>query len=468
MPIPSPILPLARLEARLIWRRRASWLLLGLFTVLMLIAGLLSGLRQAREREQQTAYQKLVRQQWEAQPDRHPHRAAHYGTFAFKPRSLLAAYEPGIEAYAGRIQFLEAHRQNGSNFAEASTLSSASRLGELSPAFLVECVLALVIIVLGHGVFAAEVETGRDRLLRAQIGQRRGLWAGKTLGLWLGISPFVLIAALVPLTLLFFGESGLADRAGVLVAALLLYSVLWVLLVAAVSSVCRSSQAALAVLICLWLGGGVLLPRAAAGFAAAAHPLPDKSEFNARLGEEIAKLGDSHNDKDPAFIALKEETLRKHGVSRVEDLPFNYKGQLMAAGEEQSAKVFAQEYAKIEAVLDQQTALVRRLAWLSPSLALRDLAMRLCGTDAASQQRFIREAEAYRFSFIQHLNHLQRDHTNYAEKNVERIDEHFFDEVEDFKPTPHTLSPALAGSTTSWAVLGLWIAVAALFGRRFA
>ena len=89
MPVSSPILPLVRLEARLIWRRRASWLLLALFTVLMLLAGLLSGLRQTREREQQTAYQKLVRQQWEAQPDRHPHRAAHYGTFAFKPRSLL-------------------------------------------------------------------------------------------------------------------------------------------------------------------------------------------------------------------------------------------------------------------------------------------------------------------------------------------------------------------------------------------
>jgi ABC-2 type transport system permease protein len=155
-------------------------------------------------------------------------------------------------------------------------------------------------------------------------------------------------------------------------------------------------------------------------------------------------------------------------VSRVEDLPFNYKGQLMMAGEEQSAKVFAQEHAKIEAVLDRQTALVRRLAWLSPSLALRDLAMRLCGTDAAAQQRFIREAEAYRFSFIQHLNHLQRDHTAYAEKNVQRIDEHFFDEIEDFKPTPHTLSLALAGSAASWAVLGLWIALAALFGRRFA
>jgi ABC-2 type transport system permease protein len=194
MPVPSPILPLARLEAHLIWRRRASWLLLGLFTGLMLLAGLLSGLRQTREREQQAAYQKLVRQQWESQPDRHPHRAAHYGTFAFKPRSLLAAYEPGIEAFAGRIQFLEAHRQNGANFAEASTLSSASRLGELSPAFLVECVLALVIVVLGHGVFAAEVESGRERLLRAQIGPRGGLWAGKTLGLWLGISPFVLIA----------------------------------------------------------------------------------------------------------------------------------------------------------------------------------------------------------------------------------------------------------------------------------
>ena len=245
-------------------------------------------------------------------------------------RHALRAYPPAefiALVRAHRIAFHEKHR--GQLFCDGSARQIVAMLRE-------ECEAGGVSLALGQPVGAV---AHHDGLFEVSIGSRRVTAPALVLATGgpaipkLGATDFAYGVArqfglklvqprpaLVPLTLLFFGESGLADRAGVLVAALLLYSVLWVLLVAAVSSVCRSSQAALAVLICLWLGGGVLLPRAAAGFAAAAHPLPDKSEFNARLGEEIAKLGDSHNDKDPAFIALKEETLRKHGVSRVEDV----------------------------------------------------------------------------------------------------------------------------------------------------
>ncbi len=435
----------------------------------MAAAAALSGLRQDREKRQQANYQQLVREQWLAQPDRHPHRAAHYGTFAFKPRSVLAAYEPGIESYAGRIQFLEAHRQNGANFAEAGTLSAASRLGELSPGFLVEAVLALMIVIIGHGVMAAEIESGRVRLLRAQLGQRsKVLWSAKALGLWIGISPFVVVAAVLPMLLAFSDEQAVLSRVGLLLGCIFGYSVLWVLLVTAISALSRTTQQALALGMCLWLASSVIFPRVASGVAAAWHPLPDKSEFNARLAEELGKLGDSHNANDPAFVTLKEETLRKYGVSRVEDLPFNYKGLVMAEGEEQSARVFAQELAKIEDVQSSQAAFLEVAAWLSPALALREITSRLCGTDAAGQRRFIREAEAYRFSLIQQLNHMQRDHTAYAGKNVQRISSDHFDEIADFQPTPPSLSTALAGSVGNWSALCMWGLLAITLGRRAA
>ena len=54
--------------------------------------------------------------------------------------------------------------------------------------------------------------------------------------------------------------------------------------------------------------------------------------------ERIDQLGDSHDPNDPAFAKFKEEVLRKHGVPRVEDLPFNYKGMAMAKGVARAAE----------------------------------------------------------------------------------------------------------------------------------
>jgi ABC-2 type transport system permease protein len=452
---------------RLIWRRPATRILFGLFALLILVATVLSGLRQQREREQQIGYQKLVREQWMAQPDRNPHRVAHYGTFVFRPRERLAGFELGLESYGGRMQFLEAHKQNSANFADAGTLSAAFRLGELSPGFVVELVLALVILILGHGVFAAEVESGRVGLLRAQLGERFGvLWLGKVAGLFLAVLPFLGLCLLVLFGVACGGEISELLRAGILGVCLVAYAVSWVAVVCAVSVFCKSSQQALVWCLGLWLFSGVLVPRLAAGTAVLWHPLPNRSEFQARLGRELVKLGDSHNANDPIYVALKEEALRKHGVQRVEDLPFNFKATVLAEGEKNSAQVYAQELETWQQVQRKQGAVLRYMGWLSPAIAWRDLSMRLCGSDLGAQQRFTQDAEHYRYHFVQKLNGLQHKHTDYEGKRAVRISSEYFDEIADFHPTPYSLRLAMKNSTTSFLGIGLWGAVAFLAGRR--
>ena len=197
-----PVLTIARAEARLHLRRRAFRLLFGLFVGLLLVAAVLNHTRQTRDRDRQAAYQDLVRAQWEGQPDRHPHRVAHYGTFAFKAPGPLAALDPGVDAYAGRIQFLEAHRQNAANFAEATELSSAFRLGELTPAFVLQAVLPLMLVVLGFQCLVNERESGRLRLLASSGISFRTLAFGKALGLAAVATPFLLAGLFVSLVLL--------------------------------------------------------------------------------------------------------------------------------------------------------------------------------------------------------------------------------------------------------------------------
>ena len=443
-------------------RPRAYALLLGVFVALLGVAGWLSRERQVREQAQQAGYQELVRAQWENQPDRHPHRASHYGTFALKPRGPLAAFDPGVESYAGRVQYLEAHRQNAANFPEAAALSSAFRLGELSPAFVWQLVLPLVVIVLGYRLQAGEAESGRLRLLLAQGVPPRLLLLGKLAGLALALAPFLLLGlAGGALVLASAGASDgqLASRLAVLSGALALHAAGWATLTLWVSTRARTGGQAFATLVLAWLMAGVVIPRVAASVASAWHPLPGKSEFTAALDEEIQQLGDPHDPHDPMFAKLKAATLAQHQATRVEDLPVNFAGMLMAHGEQLSAETFSRHFARLEGKMEAQNALVLRAAWLDPILALRALSAAASGTDFRAQMKFQRDAEAFRYEFVQHLNAIHRDEIRPAGDSDQRVSAAHWREFSDFRATPPSLGASLAGTASCWAALALWAVV---------
>ncbi|HEX2100358.1 MAG TPA: ABC transporter permease subunit, partial [Candidatus Synoicihabitans sp.] len=254
----SSVLTIARAEWRLHVRHRSFRLLLGLFAVLLITSAALSRTRQVRDRAQQATYQELVRAQWEGQPDRHPHRVAHYGTFAFKPPGPLAVFDPGVDSYAGRVLYLEAHRQNATNFAEAGELSSAFRLGELSLAFVLQTVLPLVIIVLGYRSLVDEAESGRLRLLLAQGLSVRTLAFGKLVGLAAATTPFLALGAVTSLGALFTDPAFQQDRAAwartaLIAAALGLHTAAWLTLTVWVSARARGAARACAGLVTLWI-----------------------------------------------------------------------------------------------------------------------------------------------------------------------------------------------------------------------
>jgi ABC-2 type transport system permease protein len=464
---------IAQHEARLVWRRLSTRVLWGLFTLFLVAAALLSHQRQTSERRQQRHYQELVRREWMEQPDRHPHRVAHYGNFAFKPRSPLASFDPGVEAQVGRVHYLEAHRQNAMNFAEAGGLTAAGKLGELSPAFVAGPLLALVIAVIGHGTIVEDRELGRLRVLLAQGAGRQALWCGKTGGLTLAITPFALMVpvAQVAATLLWPEQSGLMDsllgsdalllRGGLLLLAMLLHALLWVLVTVLVSSLAATRAQSAATLLCIWLCTCLVLPRAGAGLASAWCPLPARSEFNARIASAVEKLGDSHNPDDPAYVTFREGILRQYGAASLDELPVNYKGILMAKGEEHTSQVFEAELSRVESVMDRQDALISAVAWLSPLLSWQDISMRLCGTDVNAARRFARQAEAWRYGFVQKLNALQRDHIRYSQNGTQRLDRSHWHEFEDFRPAAPSLAEVLRGSWPAWFRLGLACALIA-------
>ncbi len=454
-------LPIALTEFRRLRRQRSYWLLLLAFAALALLAAGLSRHRAVRDQARQADYQDLVRAQWEGQPDRHPHRVAHYGTFAFKPSGPLAAFDPGVEPYAGRIQFLEAHRQNAANFPEAGALSSAFRLGELSLAFILQCGLPLVLIVIGHRLLAGENESGRLRLLMTQGASSRRLILGKLGGLTLGTVPFLGAAALATVIATAGAEStlGWAARLGALAGAAAIYAAGWVALTLWVSARSRTAGHSLATLVGLWVAFCVVLPRTVAAFATAAHPAPSKSAFTERLAAEVHRLGDSHNAADPNYQSLRDRMLSQYAVTRVEDLPFNYGAAVMMEGEELSAEVFARHLGELEEIHRRQNRLLSLSSALNPALGFRVVSAAISGTDYDAQARFLREAEAYRYDFVQGLNTLHREKVAYVGDRDQRLDHSHWAEFADFQPTTARLGEALAGAALGWTALALWLVV---------
>ena len=118
-----------------------------------------------------------------SQPARHPHRMVHYGHYVFREPPPLSVIEPGVDAFSGTVMFLEGHRQNSAGFSPRYCGAQAGQLAELSPAFVYQTLLPLLLIVLGFASIPREREANTDYLLYAASVNATQLWFGKTLAL---------------------------------------------------------------------------------------------------------------------------------------------------------------------------------------------------------------------------------------------------------------------------------------------
>jgi len=132
--------------------------------------------------EEQRQAQAETFEHWESQGRRNPHTAAHYGVYAFKPRLPLSLFDPGVEAYLGTAVWLEAHYQNPVRYRPAEDAAAAQRFGELTPAFVLQTLVPLMIIVLSFSAFSGERESGTLRQTLSLGATARRLAFGKLLG----------------------------------------------------------------------------------------------------------------------------------------------------------------------------------------------------------------------------------------------------------------------------------------------
>ncbi len=384
-----------------------------LLAVLLVATTVFTGLRIQAGQDERAHQQAHAEAAFLAQPDRHPHRMVHYGHYVFRTPAPLALVDPGLDAVTGQAIFLEGHRQNTAMFAETGASADLGALSALSPAVVYQLFAPLLLILLGHGAVVREREAGTLASLLAQGVPGQRLLAGKALALagcvLLLLVPLAAGAALA----VAHGESPLAALA--LLGLHLLYLGLWAGLALLVSALVRQRGAALASLATLWITLTLVLPALAASTSAATTPMPGKLETDLAMLADLRQLGDGHNANDPAFARLRAELLAQHGVQRPEDLPVNLRGVVAQYSERKltdTLNAYAQRQMTAEA---QQAQALLRQGWVMPVLALAEGSRTMAGTDLRHHHRFLREAEALRYDFVQGLNRVHAEQLAYAD-----------------------------------------------------
>lgn len=452
---------IAREEWRALFRDRAAVAGIALLTVLMLVAALTAHEHRRAADAERARYQAQANHEFEAQPDRHPHRMVHYGHFVFRPVNPLAAFDPGIDGFTGNTLFLEGHRQNSANFGDVRQTSLLLRFGQLTPAFVLQVLAPLLLVFFGHAAVARERESGTLRVLLAQGVRSRQLVLGKLLALG-GFAGLALLPALAALA--WFALDGHAPwpLAVALAAGYTGWLLLWVLGVVLVSMCVARGRDALLVLLTAWAVIVILLPRWVPDLANHAVALPTRFEDAIHVQREYLALGDSHNPDDPAFAAFRDRLLKQHGVTRIEDLPVNFKGLVGMEGERKSSELFDRYAAAAFDRQERQGEIIDAFGWASPALALRRLSMAAAGTDLASYRSFLEQGERYRYTLIQGLNRIQVERLAYADdidRNKEnRVSREHWREFPEFQYEAAPVATTLRRVAPAAGVLALWLA----------
>jgi ABC-2 type transport system permease protein len=349
--------------------------------------------------------QQATRAQWLNQPAKNPHSAAHYGMYAFKPKSRLSLVDTGVDPYVGVAAWLEAHKQNEFRYRPAQDRTAVQRFGELTAAEGFIVVLPLFIVLASFTAFAGEREQGTLRQLLSLGVTRRALVIGKAVGTATALALVVVPATLLGVVALaysaeFGGLRADLPRATLLTGAYLLYFASFVAISLGISAWARSSRAALVVLLAFWFVNSLIVARAAADLAAWLYPTPSAVEFQTALEKDLS-------NPDEMRIRLerrRQELLRQYNAPSMDVVPINFSGVSLQEGEEHGNEVFDRHYGRLFDTYESQNRALQWSGLAAPMLPIRSLSMALAGADLAHHQDFVVAAESYRRDIQRSMN----------------------------------------------------------------
>ncbi len=452
---------IAKKELLSAWRNRTFLVAYSVFACLLATAAI-SGYRMYRQQYQERLHAaQETREQWLRQDSKHPHMAAHFGNFAFMPKTALSMFDVGLDAFTGTTIYLEPHRQNDFSFKPAEVRNASLRFGELSMALVLQVLLPVMIIFIAFASFSGERKGGTLKQLYAQGISFSQLYTGKFIGYGMVALVMLLpaVAMLLFVQLVFLeATAGVIMRIALLGLLYALYLLLFVGVALLVSALCKEPKSAVLILLAVWIANVILIPKWAANAGDNLHPLPTKYDFTRAIKTAIAQGIDGHDPSGARAEKLKKELLAQYQVDSTSRLPFNYEGYIMQAGEEYSSLVYDKHFAQLEKTLDRQNQISLWCSIIDPFLAVKGLSMSLSGTDYYTHLDFQTQAERYRRDFVQHMNRDMQNHSKLGDWDY-NADRHVYEEVPPFKYRQRGIYESVKpymiglGSLLSWSML---------------
>ncbi|WP_444660152.1 ABC transporter permease [Flavobacterium columnare] len=436
--------------------------------VLLLYAAFSGWENYTNQNDTSEKYQHESREDWLKNPDKNPHRMAHYGNFAFRKSTSLSVFEFGMEPFFGNAIFLEAHKQNTANFSEAGFSNSMLRFGEISIAMILQILLPLLIFFLGFNSVAAERENGTLKLLLSQGINWKQLLLGKTLGIasvvMMLFIPTIIILVFVWLLLQNFTIS--ADETIKMVLFVFfhfIYLIFFCAIAVLISASSETAKKALVSLIGIWLIFTIILPRTTQAVGAYIFEAPSKIQFNSDIEKDILKQGDSHNPNDPHYKAIKDSLLLTYKVDSIQKLPFNYSGFIMTEGEKISSNIYNKHLESLLEIYKKQNSFSKTVSLINPYIAIKNVSMGLSNTDYDSYIDFQKQAEAYRYTMAQKMNGLQIKYLSNDKSKPDAINKNHWAEVPEFHYEPKGIWDVIESEIISVISIILWISLLFVF-----
>ena len=360
-------------------------------------------LQQENQQQSQSDAQKHVRKQWENLEAMNPHRAAHYGSFAFKPLNILNAMDGGINDITGNVLQLEGHVQNEIIYSEASQALSVSKFGKLKSSLILQYVIPLFLIFLSFGSMSKEKETQRIKLLILQGASIDKLINAKSISVWI-YGLFLLIVTVTIQSIFGSTNPEIFKRLAYILLSYGLYYFIITSLSTYLSATLKDKTSALSSILAIWILWTIFLPKIWGNAVEKVHVLPDRKTFKEDMKAERNQGIDGHNPYDKRREALKNKYLSDYQVDSLSQLPINFDGIVMQADEEYGNLVWDKHFGSNYSIMQKQKSLYQFSGLLNPFASLQSASMGFCGTDMIHHLDFLKKAEDYRRVLIKALN----------------------------------------------------------------
>lgn len=441
-----------------LFRNKIFFILSLFFFISLIICSLFGNIQNNEQNLAQKKAQEHIRLQWDEMEPSNPHSAAHYGTYAFKPVSILNSLDEGINSVTGNVLRLEGHRQNNMVFSEVSQSLQVSNFGKLNPALIFQIIIPLFLIFLSFNSYALEKSSGRIKLLLIQGVSLGRIIFSKILSLWL-IAIFLLITTII-IQIVFNKSQFDLDTLFRLSLFFVSYSFYFYVIVGLTfifSIVAKNNTWALSLTILIWISWTTFLPSVIVNISDEIIPLTTRIEFNKSLSKDRSKGIDGHNPRGDRKEALENATLKKYNVEKIEDLPVNFSGILMQADEEYGNMVWDKHFGNLCNQLKAQKFFYQISGVVNPFISLQNLSMGVSGTDIHHHIDFLNHAEKYRRLFIKSLNDEYAFGGSKTGERGWKATNDFFRSIKKFQYHPPNFYSFHSKYIIDFLVLSFWV-----------